>query len=170
MTITYVMVNSYLKNGIRYNICEICGTEFQGRLNGHGNFYRKTCSSECQAKMREISSKWTEERKEYMSKLFTGREVTWIVPKGKERPNWKGGSTPAYYRNLAFNVYKMEKKCCVSECDNINCLCVHHIDGDRTNNLKENLEIRCKKHHTGKHSEGNLLWKKHLDVSSERVE
>ena len=158
-----------LQKYARYNLCVICGKSFRARKkwDAGGRTSRETCSLKCEReyKIKRQKECWTQERREYMSELFTGRDTTgWNVQHGEEKPNWKGGYTPSYYRNLAFNVYKMEKKCCISGCENTKCLCVHHIDEDRTNNKKENLEIRCKTHHTGDHSKDNQLWKKHLGV------
>ena len=149
----------------KYRICVVCRKSFCARQDGHGNFYKKTCSSECEKKLRAESSIWTDERKEYMSKLFTGRKVTWHVRRGEECSYWKGGHTSSYYRHLAFEVYGMEKKCEVVGCKNptdLSYICVHHKDGNRDNNARDNLEIRCKSHHTGYHIEvGDIGWSIH---------
>jgi len=87
------------------------------------------------------------------------------VRRGEECSYWKGGHTSSYYRHLAFEVYGMEKKCEVVGCKNptdLSYICVHHKDGNRDNNARDNLEIRCKSHHTGYHIEvGDIGWSIH---------
>jgi hypothetical protein len=147
------------------DICVVCKKEFRVREDWlHGNHYRKTCSPECERDYRSkrVKETYTQERKDHMSKVLTGRDTSgWNIPKGEQKWNWKGGHNAHYYRYLAFEVYGMEKQCVVENCKNTD-LCVHHKDGNRNNNTRENLEVHCKAHHTGGHSKDNALWKKHL--------
>lgn len=157
MSITYVMVNYFIENKMRYNICDICGDNFRPRINGIGNLYRRTCSTDCERKLKSgvQSAAWSDARKKYMSELFTGRDTSgWKNCSGEQKPNWSGGHNPKYYRHMAFDVYKMEKVCIIEGCVETKTrnLCVHHKDGNRNNNTRENLEIRCRSHHTGYHS------------------
>jgi hypothetical protein len=161
-----------LQKYAKYDNCIICGERFRVRpQSGHGNHYRKTCKPECESiyRSKRISETYTEERKEHLRQLFTGRDTsTWNIPRGEKSSSWKGGCGSDYYRYLAFEVYHMEQKCSVVDCEtphDLSNICVHHIDEDRTNNKKENLMILCKAHHTGNHSKGNALWIKHLEKS-----
>lgn len=63
---------------------------------------------------------------------------------------WRGGVS--VYRRIAFTVYKLEKKC--FSCKSVKKLCVHHIDQNRKNNNKANLQILCLKCHSYLHQEG----------------
>jgi hypothetical protein len=158
-----------LQKYVKYSTCIICGRQFRMRekWDSTTNHHKKTCGDpSCIHALRSQRSKdkWDDARKEHMSKLFTGRDTSkWNMPRGDKCSNWKGGHTSRYYRYLAFEVYGMDRICEIEDCNNTTCLCVHHKDGNRDNNVRENLEIRCKSHHTGNHSKENSLWKKHLD-------
>lgn len=149
-----------LKDGIRYNICAICKKEFRARIKGRGNLYRRTCSGECELELKSSIQKtcWNDTRKEYMSKLLTGRDTSsWNIQRGDKKSNWKGGYYHAHYSRIAFEEYKFDKKCtmCGSEID----ICIHHKDKNRKNNTKENLEILCKSCHIKQHVEkGDSGW------------
>jgi len=69
---------------------------------------------------------------------------------GVNNPSWKGGSS--IYRKLAFEEYRMEKKC--ETCGSLKLIDVHHIDKDKYNNKKENLQILCRSCHTRHHATG----------------
>ena len=134
-------------------ICIVCGKKFIARKNGKGNFYRKTCSKECFHVIRVEANKksWTDERKEYMSELFTGRDTThWKIPQAEKKPNWKGGYSSVYFNKIAFDILKLKKVC--ECCGSTQQICVHHKDRDRTNNTIENLMILCKPCHTRHHN------------------
>ena len=68
----------------------------------------------------------------------------------KKLYNWSGGISCS--RKLAFEFYKMEKKCenCFSKIN----IEVHHRDKNRNNNSKENLQILCKLCHLLLHKVG----------------
>ena len=86
--------NFILEDGIRFNICSICKKEFRPRINGKGNLYRRTCSGECELILKSDIQKtcWDDDRKQYMSKLFTGRDTsTWNKRPREKSPNWDGG-------------------------------------------------------------------------------
>lgn len=138
---------------VRYNTCIICGKSFRAReAYNKGNLYRQTCGDECLNKLRSQVSKdgWTEERKQYMSELYTGRDTsTWNISKGNTRPNWKGGYCSRTYRRIAFKEYGLEPIC--NKCGSKKNIVVHHRDYDRTNNDISNLEILCKECHTSYH-------------------
>jgi ribosomal protein S27E len=53
------------------------------------------------------------------------------------------------YRKIAFAYYG--KKCKLCEITDGYLLAVHHIDGDRENNIIDNLEVLCHNHHAERH-------------------
>lgn len=134
--------------------CIICEKEFRVREDWlHGNHYRKTCSPECEKAYRSqrIKETYTDERRDYMSELFTGRDTTgWNISKGKDRANWKGGISSPCFRKIALGELGLEEVC--SSCGSKENLCVHHKDKNRTNNTVENLLILCKPCHTSHHN------------------
>jgi len=52
-------------------------------------------------------------------------------------------------RIIAYELFKLPKIC--EECGGINRIEVHHIDGNRDNNQRENLKTLCKRHHNNLH-------------------
>lgn len=152
-----------LQKYVRYNTCVVCGTKFRARSawNSGGNLSRETCSPKCEFELRSAKSKekWTEERKEKMSEMFTGRDTSgWNIPKRNQRPNWKGGSSSYTFRKIAFEDYEMSRVCEV--CGSTENICIHHRDKNRENNSRENLMVVCKRCHTGAHAtEGDCGWK-----------
>ena len=50
---------------------------------------------------------------------------------------------------IAYTILRKEYKC--EECGSIKNIDVHHIDGDRNNNVPENLELLCRSCHVKKH-------------------
>ena len=159
-----------LQKYVKYSTCVICGRRFRMRKSWDDttNHHKQTCGDpSCLHELRSQVQKecWedNDDRKKHQSDLFTGRSTEgWKISRGDQRPNWAGGHTSYYYRHLAFDVYGIEKKCSFPGCDSRSCLCVHHKDGNRDNNTRENLDVRCKSHHTGNHAKENALWKKHI--------
>ena len=83
-----------LQKYVKYGTCVICGRKFRMRekWNSTTSHYRKTCSPDCESALRsEVDSNaWTPERREYMSKLFTGRDMSGFnIKRGPESPIWK---------------------------------------------------------------------------------
>ena len=64
---------------------------------------------------------------------------------GKDAANWRGGVS----RKWALRTFK-EKECWACGATSIY-LELHHIDGDKRNNTKENLVTLCKSCHTKIH-------------------
>lgn len=63
---------------------------------------------------------------------------------GPQNPNWKETSCSySSYRKTCF--FYFGHKCAI--CDEKNLVTVHHIDGDRQNNKRENLIPLCPTHH-----------------------
>jgi hypothetical protein len=154
-----------LEKYAKRDICIVCNKEFRVRKDWkHGNHYRRTCSPDCESTYRSITVKesYTEDRKKQLSEKLKGRIITWHVPCGTEKPNWRGGRTSYTYNRIAFEEYKLEKVCSV--CGTQEQICVHHKDQNRSNNSRDNLQIICKRCHASLHSKGNALWKKHLGL------
>jgi len=152
-----------LEKYAKRDVCVVCGETFRVRVDWlHGNHYRKTCSPDCEKQYRSkrIKDTYTQERKDRLSLLLTGREITWHIPRGAERPNWKNGRSSKTYQRIAFKEYGFERICSI--CGAVENICVHHKDENRSNNTKENLQIVCKPCHASLHSKGNALWIKHL--------
>jgi hypothetical protein len=151
-----------LQKYVRYNTCIICKRTFRARerWDSGGNLSRETCSPECEHILKSNRQKeaWDTERKEHMSKLFTGRSTEgWDIKKGELSHNWKGGATPNVYRRIAFEELKLERACSV--CGATEDLDVHHKDRNRKNNTKENIVIMCSHCHTSYHGKlGDNGW------------
>ena len=52
-------------------------------------------------------------------------------------------------RTIAYEIFKLPRICEI--CSNTNRIEVHHINGDRDDNRKENLKTLCKRHHNDLH-------------------
>lgn len=95
--------------------------------------------------------------------------------KGKNNPLWKGGKVfhergypmilrenrikgkGSFYRLEHIVVYETHYKCCVLKWG-----CVHHIDGNKSNNNIDNLEGMTRSKHSRIHNKGNDYRKQHL--------
>jgi hypothetical protein len=152
-----------LQKYVKYSKCIICGKKFRVRpkWNDTSSHYKQTCGDpNCLFKLHSLKSKekWNENRKEYMSKLFTGRDTTsWKIPRKEQKSNWKGGKTSVAYRKIAFEDYGLEKKC--MQCGSTKNIDVHHKDKNRKNNKLENLLVMCHKCHIKYHDKkGDVGW------------
>lgn len=98
--------------------CKICGTLF---FTKHCHPKEKTfCSNKCSALGRD------------MHPIQKHNIANNIIPKHN-----------SYYRDLCFKTFENKCQICFFE----KCIEVHHIDGDRKNNIKENLIPLCPNHH-----------------------
>lgn len=102
--------------------CRICGKEFQPKNSNHA-----MCSDEC----RDTYYRTKGLNKTYRNGVYipTGYHQT-----KENNNNWKGG---VEYRYLV-SIEKCEK------CGSTKNLLVHHIDENRSHNVKENLMVLCK--------------------------
>lgn len=73
----------------------------------------------------------------------------------EKNPRWIDGRK--VYRKLAFEIYKIEKKC--NKCGSLEKLHIHHKDNNRKNNTKENLEVLCSFCHNSYHKKGKKTGK-----------
>jgi hypothetical protein len=143
-----------LQKYVKYGECEICGKKFRmrERWDSSTSHHRKTCSPECESKLRSkaVKSAWTDEKKKHMSELFTGRDTsTWNIRKRESTVQWEGGKSPSVYRDIAFRELGLKQECVV--CGSENAL-VHHKDKDRTNNNIDNLVVLCRPCHARLHN------------------
>jgi 5-methylcytosine-specific restriction endonuclease McrA len=66
----------------------------------------------------------------------------------EKNPNWKGGTSVAFYSRLARE--NLVQKCCI--CNSIDKLEIHHKNKDRKDNRLENIIILCKSCHSKAHN------------------
>jgi len=93
---------------------------------------KKFCSISCSSKGHKVSEE--------------SRKKIGQANKGENNGMWECGEFA--YQRIAREVYP--NKCCM--CNSNLFLCVHHIDGDRKNNILENLCIVCKSCHAKIHN------------------
>lgn len=144
--------------------CEECNIEFLRRLNGKQKFCSKICTTNNKDDKVEVicfSCGTMVKRRKSQLKLsksgiyFCSRECKEKEQKldGKcdaIKPSHYGTSEGrGLYQNLISNLE--EPKC--EGCGEVRryLLCVHHKDGDRTNNVLDNLEVVCSNCHTLRH-------------------
>ena len=101
-----------------------------------------------------MPKKVTEQICKICKKSFRTRESMTCSPKchselkkGKDNPNWNGGTSFAFYDRIAKE--NLIQKCCL--CGSIKFLLVHHKDGNRKNNNLDNLMVVCKSCHAKIH-------------------
>jgi hypothetical protein len=91
--------------------------------------------------------------KKKRQKLYKENHKKGYNQEGENNNNWKSGI--GVYPKLAFERYCMERKC--NRCGSTEQILVHHIDRDRHNNDRSNLEILCKSCHQVEHEAGKNL-------------
>jgi len=112
--------------------CDWCSKEFNNRRNAHKTNF-KFCCRRC---------------KENAQSVDGGDRFLSLRPK-----HYKDGGF--FYRKRAFKIYG--KICCsCGYYDNDLALDVDHIDGDRSNNILENLQVLCANCHAIK-TRGGLV-------------
>lgn len=146
----------------RYFICESCGLNFLGRLNSK----RKFCSSLCSRKIKDekridvncaccgsIFSILKSRSRSKSGYYFCTRRC-------KDQSQRIGGikeiMPPHYGTSKGQHLWKLLKSDAQSQCAGCQeprkfLLVIHHKDGNRKNNLLENLEVVCANCHIIRH-------------------
>lgn len=122
-----------LKGGKITKQCVVCGELYH--IPQKDTERRKTCSMEC--------------RNVYISEWQ--KKYCWLSGLDSElHPNWKGGKSFEQYPKEFFEKRKLvlerDGKCV--ECNNVQNLCVHHIDYYKQNNGIQNLIVLCQSCHS----------------------
>ena len=87
---------------------------------------------------------------------YCSRKCYYEIMKGKKNPNWKGGTSHAFFSRLAKE--NLIQKCVV--CSSTKNLEIHHIDFNHDHNKLSNLVILCKSCHSKIHDRVNNINKK----------
>lgn len=156
----------FLENGIKRKgkkqICVHCSKEFLCRLNSN----RKYCSSEClhksqQKRIEVLCDGCGKKVYKRPSKIGIGKHnLNFCSRQCKDNSQRIDGNCPQIrpphygtgrlvYQTIAYNNY--DAKCIDCGNDREYLLHVHHIDGNHSNNVKENLEIVCSNCHIKRH-------------------
>jgi len=118
--------------------CKICGVEFIRKARYA--YYCKTC------RKKHDSIKVMEKRKQKNPEIQMGVGSggnQW----GENNHMFKDGLSK--YRKVCLTHYEYDHSCFI--CNSTRFVVVHHIDGDRTNNILENLVMICRSCHAKVH-------------------
>lgn len=132
-------------------VCKTCGVSFSVIfLNKNKEYCSISCAqrSPCQLCGKIITGR----------KTFQGGEKKFCSRKCSNFVNRTINSKKSYVSKGFSETIKKFGKIICERCniDNINCLCVHHKDGDRGNNAIDNLETLCANcHHIEHWGEGS---------------
>lgn len=146
--------------------CKICNKEFVAKKNS-GRIY---CSKQCFCKNRTLSNTTLikcsfcgKEKLKTNSKIANGKHKIYFCSRkckdtGQRIENGIKGIWPSHYSE--HNNFQETKRFAQKDGKCEDCglcklylICIHHKDGDRTNNNKENLEILCYNCHAKRHME-----------------
>lgn len=157
--------------------CKWCSREFLTTRKNQQKYCSKFCRSERnRARLREkyrqspyISKLCAWCKQEFHTKEKSARFCSKIcisawqseTKRGKNSPNWKGGTSfepypPEFNKQLKREIRKRDKYCCricgMTQKEHKmrykRQLCVHHIDSDKTNNNMNNLVTLCDSCHS----------------------
>lgn len=167
-TVYYIEKNGRRRKAILSN-CDNCGISFPARLVK--GIPQKCCSDFCrkEKKVRESKIKLVcnhcgttfsrDKGRQAQREKVNKTDLVFCSRKCKEKAQSLESSfpelRPSHYgtSNCYREIAKRELEPCCVDCNlrAIQFLVVHHKDGDRTNNVKENLEVVCTLHHTLRH-------------------
>ena len=151
--------------------CDYCGKEFDKPANKVNESRKKGwklyCSAECRSKARtkkiqcfcahcgkELWKDPGEIKRSKTGNVFCNKSCACSYNNSHYRlqeknPNWKGGQYSTNYQKQAYRKYVHE--CVICNTTDMDILEVHHIDGNRDNNILDNLIILCANHHSKVH-------------------
>lgn len=131
-------------------VCISCGISFEKTGPNH-----KRCTP-----CREEHQKTTNRARSYEYMVKSGRIKNPGV--GTGHAQGKGATHHSYKTGIG--TYRQHKKSACEECGSTKFLCVHHLDGDRHNNIEENLITLCKRCHQIGHGAGEKLREVNVDA------
>jgi len=158
--------------------CSNCGKEFNKSPSKikEKNYCCRNCVHESQTVFidvecgccgKPLKRKPHELKSSKSGKLFCSKSCA--VSKNNElrrdenHPNWNGGNASGYYRRKGLR--ESNGQCEVCGYDKVSeILQVHHIDGNRTNNSSDNLQILCPTCHCEIHWGPNGTERKQSEV------
>lgn len=152
-------------------ICENCSCEYITRHDKKDR-QQKFCSRNCVLETKN-KTKFTIVECAYCKKLFQKRRTQLKSSKSgfyfcnricKESAQKLGGLKeimPQHYgtgssrlkKDVATDRFNIKLSCCDCNENKEYLLCIHHVDGNPTNNIEENLEIVCFNCHAKRHLE-----------------
>lgn len=131
--------------------CTICNKQFEKERKNH-----KVCSAACKTERSRLRTqeyrRRKAEREGRLDRVDIGKGGG--QPKGKNSPYFKTGIAD-FHKNLSYQVKREMRYCerCNKDLLDVDRYgwCAHHRDHDRTNNVRENLELVCKRCHQIEH-------------------
>lgn len=123
--------------------CAICGSDLPPRRS-------KYCSHRCQ---RKKSAEYAMQQRIARGDPTVGLGKGGSNLKGKEHNRYRSGMGNFYAIRKQMREEVKECQRCHADLTHANRYewCVHHIDHDRTNNVRENFEMLCKRCHQVEH-------------------
>ena len=128
--------------------CSNCSSDFYSRRHSKKKYCSHNCASEASSKSIYVFCSHCGKR--FLIKPSRLRETNFCSRACKDKAQRIGGVLHVESHNGGLSTYRSralrDKGCKCSECgyeDDDRMLDVHHIDGDRSNNHIDNLEVLC---------------------------